>query len=69
LKKLRKKKWSFKPLDRGYYRDPVKMIKERIARFFKNLAHGKFNYGIFNNFIHKSNNISKLKQKWTRKIS
>jgi len=44
LKKLRKKKGSalgIKPLDRGYYRDPVKMIKERVARFVKNLAHGE----------------------------
>jgi len=44
LKKLRKNKGSalgIKPLDKGYYRDPVKMIKERIARFVKNLSHGE----------------------------
>jgi hypothetical protein len=32
---------GIRPLDTGYYRDPVKMIKERIARYAKNIADGE----------------------------
>ena len=43
-KKLRRNKGSalgINPLDKGFYRDPVKMIKDRIANFVKNLSHGE----------------------------
>ncbi len=32
---------GIKPLDKGYYRDPVKMIKERVARYARTLKQGE----------------------------
>jgi len=44
IKKRRKKRgleMGIKPLDTGYYRNPVRMIKERIASYAKNLCQGE----------------------------
>ncbi len=44
IKKLRRKKeaaMGIKPLSTGYYRDPVKMIKERVANYLKSLTQGE----------------------------
>jgi len=43
IKKQRKKKslsLGIKPLDTGFYRDPVKMIKEKVSRYVKTLSQG-----------------------------
>ncbi len=44
IKKLRKQKevaMGIKSLDTGYYRDPVKMIKEKVAIYAETLAQGE----------------------------
>jgi len=43
IKKQRKKKslsLVIKPLDTGFYRDPVKMIKEKVSRYVKTFSQG-----------------------------